>query len=122
MVGRPSSIGRTASARLQAALRLATEDDHKLRVFASLHAQLFIGDDQRGSWRQHSSDPIQDVLRNHNAIERELRAVRYRHFRLDGLSLASPTPALWLYDGGVRTSIVQRDGTPSHTRATAGLL
>ena len=61
---------RAASSRLHAALRLAAQDDHEIRVFAGLRAQRLVGDDQGRSRRHHPGDTIQCVLWNDNPVER----------------------------------------------------
>src|SRR5438445_8082691 len=62
---------RTASSHLDAALRLATQEDHEIRALAGLGAQRLVRDD-KGRPRHYPGDTIQYVLRNDNPIERAL--------------------------------------------------
>src|SRR6266404_2257017 len=66
---------RIASAALDASLRLAAQQHHKIRALAGLRAQRLVRDDQ-GRSRHDPGDAIQYVLRNDNAIERGFCAVR----------------------------------------------
>ena len=80
---------RAAPPLLDAALRLAAQQHHELRSLAGLRAHPLVRDNQGGS-RRNACDAIQCVLRNHDAVERGLGAVRVRQRRLN---VAAGTPA-----------------------------
>src|SRR6266852_8880887 len=86
---------RTASSHLDAALRLAAQEDHEIRTFAGLGAQRLVGDD-KGRPRRHPGDTIQCVLRNDNPVERGLGTIAVRQHGLDVTTIAAARPALWL--------------------------
>src|SRR6266436_2402086 len=79
---------RAASSALDASLRLAAQQHHKVRALAGLRAQRLVRDDQ-GRSRRDPGDAIQYVLRNDNAIERSFCAVRVRRHRLNVATTAA---------------------------------
>src|ERR1700704_4405036 len=97
---------RTASSTLDASLRLAAQQHHKIRALAGLRAQRLVRDDQRRS-RRDPGDAIQYVLRNDNAIERGFCAVRVRRHRLNVATTAPAHPVVWRNYAAGRTSAVQ---------------
>ena len=86
---------RAAPPLLDAALRLAAQQHHELRSLAGLRAHPLVRDDQGGS-RRNGCDAIQCILRNHDAVERGLCAVRVRRHRLDVAAATAARPVLWL--------------------------
>src|SRR3977135_855304 len=78
---------RTASSALDASLRLAAQQHHKIRALAGLRAQRLVRDDH-GRSRRDPGDVIQYVLRNDNAIERGFCAVRVRRHRVTAAPIA----------------------------------
>ena len=84
---------RTASSDLDAALRLAAQEDDEIRAFAGLGAQGFVRDDQ-GRSRRYPGDTIQCVLRNDDPVERALCAAGVRRRRLDVATTVGARPAL----------------------------
>src|SRR5262245_54593700 len=98
---------RTASSELDAPLRLAAQDDHEIRAFASLGAQHLVRDDQRRSRRRHAGETIQYVLRNDNPVERGARAALVRRWRLDVAPTTPAGPAMRLDRAALWTGDVQ---------------
>src|SRR5882724_300845 len=94
---------RTASPALDASLRLAAQQHHKIRALAGLRAQLLVRDDQ-GRSRRDPGDAIQYVLRNDNAIEHGFCAVGVRRHRLNVATTAPAHPAVWFNCAAGRTS------------------
>src|SRR5215469_6776002 len=66
----------TAPSELDAALWLAAHEDDKVCALAGLRTQRLVRDDQRRSWRRHSDDTIQDILRNGDPVECCFRTCR----------------------------------------------
>ena len=97
---------RTASPPLDAALRLAAQQHHEFRSLAGLRAQRLVRDDQGGS-RRNAGDAIQCVLRNGDAVERGLCAVRVRRHRLNIATTIPARPVVWLNRATGRTSAAQ---------------
>ena len=97
---------RPPSPVLDAPLRLAAQQHHKFRSLAGFRAQRLVRDDQ-GRSRRNIADAIQCVLRNGDAVERGLCAVRVRRHWLNAAPSARARPVVWLNRGAGRTSAVQ---------------
>src|SRR5215211_2738741 len=97
---------RTASAALDASLRFAAQQHHKICALAGLRAQRLVRDDQ-GRPRPDPSDPIQYVLRNDNAIERGFCAGRVRRRGLNVPTIDPARSGMWLNCAAGRTSAAQ---------------
>src|SRR5882672_5920600 len=97
---------RTASPALDASLRFAAQQYHEVRSLAGFGTQRLVRYDQRRS-RRDAGDAVQCVLRNDDAVERGLCAVRVRQRRLNVVTTTPARPAIWLNRVAVRTSAMQ---------------